>query len=114
MAEDEVNWGRRAFGEAQALLAGDVARTASPEALVGWYDSAAHPESGSFAVVRADGAYADLVGDVLRVTNGERSCLVYVVDFANVDEDLAVYRRAFLHLGLLSRGSLPCLVEVLA
>lgn len=113
MASDQVNAGRRAFAQTQALLTGTVARTVALLADVGWYDSAAHPETGAFALVREDGAYADLVGEILLVTNGDRSCYVYCIDFGDVTGDLALYRRAYLHLGLLSHETLPCLVEVL-
>lgn len=104
---------RRAFPEAQRLLAGgSVARVGSIE--VGWHGTGTHPELGSsHAVVRSFAGYDDLVGEVLRIRRGSRPAIfVYVLGARDVPTPVSVSRRAFMALGLLAEESLECTVEV--
>lgn len=110
----EIHQGRRAFGETQTLFGGAVFQRVGDFVDLGWYDTEVYPEAGSFAVVRAGGVYADLVGEVLKVSNGSREVFVYCAGTADVPQDLALYRRAFLHLAVLAREKLTCVVEVVA
>lgn len=110
--EPEILTGRRAFPKAQQLLAGVPLRRLPERVNVGWYGTETHPEAGSFAVVRDGAGLDDLIGEVLRVAVGARSVFVYVVGARGVPTDLALARRPFLALGLLSQESLPAVVEV--
>jgi hypothetical protein len=114
LVEEEVNYGRRAFPEAQALLGGGVYARVGVFINVGWYDTETHPEAGAFAVVRPDGPHVDLVGEILKVTAEARSVFVYVVSSADIPPglDMALYRRAFLGLAVLARESISCMVEI--
>jgi hypothetical protein len=114
--EPEVHVARQAFPDAQTQLAGEPV-SAIGLLDVGWYDSSVEPEGGSIAVVRAGGPYdgegdEGLIGRRLRVTRDGRSVFVYVLGARGVPDDVAVARRAFLALGLLTHDTLPCLVEV--
>jgi hypothetical protein len=112
IVEIEVADARRSFSKAQELLAGVPFRLI-PYVEVGWYDTAAHPEDGCFALVREEGPYTDLVGEVLRVTYGSRpGVFVYVIGGADIPQDLALYRRAFLAVALLTKESIGATVEV--
>jgi hypothetical protein len=111
--EPEILIGRRAFATAQQLLAGVPLRRLG-RIDVGWYGTDTHPEQGAFAVVRDGAGLAELVGEVLKVTVGSRVVFVYVVGARGVPAQLAVSRRAFLALGLLSLDSVPAVVEVVS
>lgn len=105
--------GRRAYPTAQVLLSGVPLYKIPRFVDVGWYDTRIHPETGAFAVIREDGPLEELAGEVLRVTCGRRSTFVYCAGSADVPTDLALYRRAYLDLMLLSREAVPCIVEVI-
>lgn len=113
LPEPEVLIGRRAFAEAQALFDGERIAVVGRVA-VGWHDTAVQPETGSFAVVRVGGPHTGLLGEVIRVTRGDRSVLAYVLGSAGVPTDISLARRAFFALGLLASESLDCSVEVVA
>jgi hypothetical protein len=114
IVEQEVADARRAFPQAQVLLAGAPISQLPAFVSVGWYDSTVHAETGAFALVREDGPYTDLVGEVIRVSYRARQAYVYVVGATlDLPVDLALYRRAFLELALLTRSSVSCVVEVI-
>src|SRR4051812_14325254 len=104
--EPEILIGRRAFPVAQQLLAGVPLRRLG-RIDVGWNGTETHPEQGAFAVVRDGAGLGELVGEVLKVTAGSRVVFVYVIGARGVPTQVAVSRRAFLALGLLSLDSLP-------
>lgn len=106
--------GRRCFADAQSLLQAAPLQEALPGTWeAGWYDANLSPEVGSFAVVNPADALAPLAGRVIRVSAQERFCFLYVIGaVAGMDWPLAIQRRAFLHLGLLSLPSLDVVVEV--
>lgn len=111
---------RRGFQDAQALLHGTAQRLASRRSNVSWFGGNLYPETaGSIAVVDPNGALADLVGDIIRVTllgPGEAPHVYVWVDGSvslEPDIELALARRAFLELSLLSAESLSCKIEVI-
>jgi hypothetical protein len=123
-----------AWPESQKLLSGATDRLVGTLD-VGWYDQRAMLEgdwavprvgripggdpAGAFALVRTGGPFADLAGQVLRVTRkgvapyGGRRAFVVVARSGNVEAELALARRAFLALGVLTHATLACTVEVL-
>lgn len=110
--EPEVLHARRAFADAQGLLAGEPTAALPTRVQVGWYDTSVHPETGSFAVVAADSGLDDWIGEVLFVQANGRACFVYVMGGAEVPTPLALARRAFCALGALSTEELSSLVQV--
>lgn len=108
------HWATRAFPEAQRLLAGAADSRLESFVDLGWYDSAVEAAVGSYAVVRTSGPLTHLVGDVISVLHEDRRVFAYVYGQASVTEDIALYRRAFLHLAPLAAETLPTLIEVLA
>lgn len=109
--EEEIAWAARAFPRAQQLLEGAKLRDVPDLTVAGWHGTSVDPYEGAFAVVTQ--ARSSLVGDVLRVTAGNRSCLVYVVGVRNVPSPLSLARRAFLSLGILSLDTIRIVVEVI-
>lgn len=109
---------RRAFPTAQEAFEGAVLRTAAASAMVGFHGSDTSPETGAVALVREDGDYVDLVGEIVRVSRrlsgGTRSALVYVVGTGPILDDLSLSRRAFMALGILASETLECSIEVIA
>lgn len=101
----------RAFPEAQRLLSGATV-THYGRVDVGWHDTAVSPWTGAAAVVRRGGPLMELIGQTLRVTSDDGSCLVYVVGGGDVLQDLSVARRAFLALSPLAEDELDCMVEI--
>lgn len=112
--EPELLVARRAFPTAQRLLAGVAMRRLPSRIEVGWFGTEVEPEAGAVAIVRLGAGLDDLIGEVLRVEVGDRSIFVYVLGARGIPTDLAVARRAFLALGLLSHEALPAVVEVVA
>lgn len=101
----------RAFPKAQELLAGVPLRSLGVMT-VGWHDTLTHPKTGSFAVV-ADGAgLNDLIGEVLRLSRGEREVFALVFATRAVPTSLSLARRAFIGLALPALESIEVLVEV--
>jgi hypothetical protein len=107
---------RRCFRDAQSLLqSAPISEVLAGTWETGWYDTTLSPEVGSFALVSPTGALASLVGKVIRVIAGERACFVYVVASSGaLTTPLALQRRAFLSLALLSRTSIPLVVELVS
>jgi hypothetical protein len=111
--QQEILDARRAFLDAQTLLAGEPLTQLPSELAVGWHDTQVNPETGSFAVVGLESGLEDWVGEILLVTANARACFVYVVASADVPEPLSLARRAFASLGVLSLESLEALVQVI-
>lgn len=112
--EPEILEGRRAFLTAQATFDRVPDRMLPTTYDVAWYGTAVNPQRGSFAIVQVDGPLDDLVGDHLRVWSGARSVNVYVLGRGeDLDTPLAITRRSFMALGLLSEDAIRCRVEVL-
>jgi hypothetical protein len=113
-ADPEILVGRRAFTEAQHLLAG-VPLLAVPMPLrVGWYDTSVDPERGSFAVVAEEGEHQGLIGEIISVEFQGRSVSAYVLGARSITSDIALQRRAFMAIASPSAGSVHAQVQVLA
>lgn len=110
--EEEIAWAGRAFPTAQRLFEGSALRGLPGINVAGWHGTRVDPYEGAFAVVSP--ALSSVVGDVLRVTAGKRSCLVYVVATRNVPAKFSLARRAFLALGGLYLDTIRVTVEVIA
>lgn len=102
--EPEVAAGRRAFPQAQELLAGSpLGNTVLLQ--VGWHDTGLHEETGAFALVRDGAGLDDLIGEIVRVSYLDRHVFVYVlqaVPLPDVTPDVTLVRRAFMAIGRLS------------
>ena len=112
MIETEISIIRRAFPEAQKLLAGPVSRQVTAATQIGWHDTSANGETGAAAVTRRGGPYEDLIGEVVKVTTEWGSAYVYVVGRADVIEDLSLARRAMLAVAPLAEESVTASIEV--
>lgn len=102
-----------AFPTAQARFSesqfkGDAAALAS----LGWHGVRFDPNQGSLAVVKANGALADFVGERVRIRRGRKSVFAYCYDERDIIEDISVPRRLFVALGFLSATALNVTVEV--
>lgn len=100
---------RMGFLDAQALLAGEVQDSPTYETTTAWHGTIVDDNKGSFAVVRAGGPLAGLVGQRLQVTSKthDRSVLVYVfAAITTLGSDISLARRAFAQLDLLSADTL--------
>jgi hypothetical protein len=102
---------RYAFPESQAILVGHASRTYHASAA--WHGTRFDGERGVFAIVRAYGPLADLVGQRLRIRRGKRSVVCYCHDEGDTAEDISLTRRAFLELAPLATTRLQVRVEVL-
>lgn len=100
---------RRAFAVAQSMLAGSPIGQ-SRKVTAGWYDSSVNPESGSFAVVQTGAGLDDLIGEVIVVAYKRRSVFAYVLQAADVPTQVAVTRRAFLALSVLTAEQIAATV----
>lgn len=114
MVEPELMAARRAFPKAQQLLAGVPESRLGRRVDVGWHGTEADPETGACAVVRTGAGFDALIGQVVRLeTLQGRSVFAYVLGARDVPADISVTRRTFFPaLGVLSRESLSCAVEV--
>lgn len=112
IVEQELLDGRRAFPEAQRLFAGVALRRLPERVDVGWHGTDIDVETGAFAVVRDGAGLDDLIGEILIVSVGTRSVLVFVMGARAVPQDISLSRRGFLALGLLAKESIRCVVEV--
>lgn len=111
---------RMGFLDAQRLLE-TIIEADSPKYATAatWHGTRVDPNRGSFAVVRAGGPLAGLVGHRIVVTTTgpvtKRSVIVYVFAAKSVlDADLSLARRPFAQLELLSADTLDVTVQVLA
>jgi hypothetical protein len=78
----------------------------------GWYGTEFDDDPGSFALVQDGGTLVDLVGQRIAVVYGDRTVYAYCKATAvlNAGEDLAVTRRLYAALEVLSQ--VPIAVEV--
>ena len=112
LAGHELLASRRAFPEAQHLLAGAAQERLIDLVAFGWHGTDVSDESGAVAVARLGGPYEELVGEILRVVAGARSVYVYCWETAEVPTDLSLTRRAFAALGGLYLETLDAYVEI--
>lgn len=111
---------RLGFRTAQRELAKAGPLPARTSVSLGWHGTSRDPERGSFALVRADGPLAHLLGERVlistRAAGKPRSVIVYVHNESDLIEamDLSLSRRAFMEVGLLSKLLIDGVVEVLA
>lgn len=112
--EQEIQDATRAYPEAQRLLGGVPLRRLPARVDVGWHGTSTEPIAGATCVISDDSGLDDLIGEVLKISSGQRSTFVYCLGSRSVPQPLSLSRRAFLSLGLLALESLPCLVEVVA
>lgn len=82
----------------------------------GWHGTVVDEEVDSFALVRADGPLADLVGERLKITRVDRPRTVYAYchDEADLPDEISLPQRLFLALGFLASDNLRVRVEVMA
>jgi hypothetical protein len=111
--EPEILHARRAFADAQALLAGEPLSAKATLVTVGWHDTATNPEAGSFAVIGSDSGLDDWIGEIVLAKVNGRECFVYVIASADVPVQLSLARRAFAALGLLSTERAAGYVQVI-
>lgn len=116
--DTELMISRRAFPVAQALLSGPVLRLVAEAAEIGWHGSQTHPETGSVALVREDGPYVDLVGQIVRierpVPTEPREVFAYVFATAPILGDISLARRTFMGLGILANESIEGSIGIVA
>jgi len=109
---------RRAFPVAQALLSGAVLRLAASEASIGWHGTEVSPETGSVALVREDGPFVELVGEIVRLERRvgihDRAVYAYVYGTGPILDDLSLARRTFMGLGILANENVSASIEVIA
>jgi hypothetical protein len=103
------------FLETQEVFgAGAVLAGSARLAACGWHGTRFDPALGAFALVKRDGALADLVGERLKVTATGASVYVYVRAEKDILEDISLTRRAFMVLGPPATERLDAVVEVMA
>lgn len=115
--DEEVHIGRRAFPETQELFSQVGDHRLDNFVEVGWYGTEAHPESGSFALVREGGPLEELVGEILGITRDVSAdplpTYCYVIGALPIVDDLQVFRRVFVNFAPLWRDTVRCVVEVI-
>jgi hypothetical protein len=109
----EILDARRPFEQAQRFLDGAILRSVTDFYTCGWYGTTLHPDLGCYGIVQAEGDLADLVGDRVRVIYNRRSVIVYVFASYDIPYDIAITRRAYAALELLSEEELSVRFEVL-
>lgn len=109
---------RLGWADAQRLLLSAALSSPIYQATAAWHGTVVDPNRGSFAVVRAGGPLASLVGERLKLTTAgpyPLSCLVYVFQAVpSLEQDISLARRAFASLELLARDTVDVKIEVLA
>lgn len=109
---------RLGWEDAQRLLLSAVVPTPTYQATASWHGTVVDPNRGSFAVVRAGGPLAGLVGERLKLTtvgNNQRTCFVYVFQAVSaLEQDISLARRAFAALELLAIDTVDVKIEVMA
>ncbi len=104
---------RRAFPEAQALMAGSPVYGTSQYVRTGWHDTLVHPLEGAFALIDPESGLDDFIGQILGVHYpGRPSIYVYCYTYAGLPYPLSLSRRAFLALELLTAEEILTRVEV--
>lgn len=114
LPEPEVMIARRAFPQAQALMAGPPLIGTSQYVRTGWHDSSLHPLEGAFALIDPQSGLDDLIGEVLAVHYRTKTIYVYCYEFAGMVVPFSLYRRAFLALELLTAEEILTRIEVVA
>jgi hypothetical protein len=109
----EILDARRPYEQAQRFLDGTIKEEILTAHELGWYGTALHPDLGCYGVVAIDGELADLVGDRVRIIYGRRSTIVYVFASADIPYDIAITRRSYAALELLSVDSISVRFETL-
>jgi hypothetical protein len=110
------------FDVTQTVFVGGTVRGSRRTTTAGWFGSNFDPTTGAVAIVRADSALSDLVGERIRATyraGGQtRTVAVYVQDERafpdDLTEDLLLSRRAFFALANLALDDITVIVDVLA
>jgi len=113
--EPEILSARKGWPDSQADLGGIAVPFTGLVYLCGWVDTRITEERGAFAVVNQTGPLAGLVGDILRIVNGQRSGFVYCVgatDLSVQEYDLAISRQAWARIEPLSTEEIAVVVEV--
>lgn len=117
-ADLDLMTSRQAFAVAQAAFDGPSLRVASAAAAVSWHGTELHPEGGSVALVREDGDFADLVGEIVMLARPlptvTRTVFAYVVGTAPIVDDISLARRPFMGLGILANEYVTCQMDVVA
>lgn len=109
--EVEIMAARRSFTEAQRMLGGSPIAPAQT-LTVGWHDSSVDPESGSFALVDVTAGLDDLIGEIVRVSYGQRVVFAYVLKAASLTVAFSLTRRTYAGLARLSIETIVGKVEV--
>lgn len=119
--ETDIYLSRLPFSDAEAALRTAGRGLSTPRlADAGWHDTFIDPETGAVALVRAGGAFEDLLGERIRVSTqtpvDRRVVIAYVHNLADPDAfdwDLSLSRHLFSQVSLLAKETVPVLVEVL-
>lgn len=115
--DPEVLIARKAWGSSQdGFIAMNLQPTVIPGGMVtGWHDTNVEEERGATAVVdENDEVAAALVGEILRVSVGHHSALIYVIDSSNIlPTPLSLSRRAFAAIAPLWYEQITPRVEVM-
>lgn len=119
--ETDIYLSRLPFPEAESALRTAGRGLSAPRLTnAGWHDTFIDPETGAVALVRAGGAFEDLLGERIRVTTqtqlNNRAVIAYVHNLADEDVfdwDLSLPRHLFSQLQLLAKETVPVVVEVL-
>lgn len=114
--EAEVLLAQQAHLDAQAALAGELDHRIVDLHECSWFGTAQVTNRGYFALVTPEGPLAELVGDFISVRNWRtgRAVRAYVVGgLADMPTPLALARRAFFDIEVLSASSVTVEIEVL-
>lgn len=103
------------FADAQSVLSSTgVLFNSAQTAVVGWHGTLTDPQRGSFCIVSSSGPLADLVGERVKVSKGDRSVYAYCHTDGDILEDLSLTRRAFMALDYPATTELEATVEIMA
>ena len=111
--EPEVLLARQSFSDAQWSFSG-LGERFGTYYTCGWYGTELNDERGCFALVDDTGPLADLIGDRLRLRYDQRAVFVYCFGSTELPHDVAITRRAFAALALLSLDEIRLIVEVVS
>jgi hypothetical protein len=113
---DDAHIARYPFSYAQSILGAEppLAGTSRLAACT-WHGTLVHPDRGSFALVRRDSEFSNLVGERIRITTfAGREVFAYVIAEADLEDDISLTRRVFMKLAPLATDQLSVRAEVLA
>jgi hypothetical protein len=116
--EEDAYFARRGFPSAQQQIGSTgPERGTRQRAVCGWHGTWVdeEPQGASFAIVQRDGDLADLVGERVKVSLGDRHIYAYVHRDADLDsgDEISLSRRLFIGLAPLATESLDVRVETL-